>query len=92
MTDRVQVLIEGRVQGVGYRFSAYQQALALGLRGWVRNLPDGRVEAECEGAKADLEKMVAWCRRGPHLAKVSEVEATWETGPERYPHFQIRGE
>ena len=92
MTDRVQVLIAGRVQGVGYRFSAYQQALALGLRGWVRNLPDGRVEAEFEGAKADLEEMVAWCRRGPYLAKVSEVEVVWETGIERYPHFQICGD
>jgi len=92
MTDRVQVLIEGRVQGVGYRFSAYRQALALGLRGWILNLPDGRVEAEFEGAKADLDEMVAWCRRGPHLAKVSEVEVAWETGLERHHHLQIRGD
>lgn len=91
MTDRVHLLITGRVQGVGYRFSLHQQALALGIHGWVRNLPGGCVEAELEGTKKALETMVAWCRQGPPLADVAHIETSWETGPQQYTRFQIRG-
>src|SRR5919206_3018774 len=72
--SRVHVLISGRVQGVGFRFGACDEAARLGLGGWVRNLTDGRVEAVFEGPAAEVARAVAWCRRGPMGAWVSDVE------------------
>jgi len=72
--SRVRVLVSGRVQGVGYRFSTCDVAESLGLGGWVRNLSDGRVEAVFEGPAAEVAQAVAWCRRGPMGAWVSGVE------------------
>lgn len=66
-------LIRGRVQGVSYRASARRAALALGLTGWVRNLPDGRVEAIAQGDAALLERFEHWLWQGPAHAEVSEV-------------------
>lgn len=74
---RAHVFVSGMVQGVSYRFSAADRARGLGLDGFVRNLPDGRVEAEAEGERAAVEAFVAWCRRGPSLARVEAVEVTW---------------
>lgn len=72
------MFVSGKVQGVGYRAAAASEARRAGLRGWVRNLPDGRVEAAFEGAKPSVEVMIAWCRRGPPGARVRGVEAEWE--------------
>jgi len=69
----VQVWISGRVQGVGYRMATRQQALALGVDGWVQNLPDGRVWAVLAGEEKAVQKLVDWCRQGPPLAQVTEV-------------------
>jgi acylphosphatase len=91
MTDRVYVCISGRVQGVGFRYATREEALSLGLAGWVRNLPDGRVEAEFEGPKEVLEQMVAWCHSGPRLARVTHVETEWDTGDPKYQAFHYRG-
>ena len=74
---RVRVLVEGRVQGVAFRAYAVDEARRLRVAGWVRNLPDGRVEAEAEGERAALEALVAWCRRGPPAARVDGVELEW---------------
>jgi acylphosphatase len=74
---RASILVSGRVQGVFFRQSAVLEARGLGLDGWVRNLPDGRVEAEAEGERAAVEAFVAWCRAGPPSARVEEVETTW---------------
>jgi acylphosphatase len=74
---RAHLHVSGRVQGVGYRFSAIDEARRLGLRGWVRNLPDGRVEAEAEGERTQVEALVAWCRLGPPAAQVDDVEVEW---------------
>ncbi len=63
---RVHLLVSGRVQGVAFRAYTVDEARRLGVRGWVRNLADGRVEA-----------LVAWCRRGPPAARVEGVEAAW---------------
>lgn len=90
MTDRLHVYIEGRVQGVGFRYAVCAKAESLGLAGWVRNLHDGRVEGEFEGPKAVLEAMLAWCHRGPALAVVTKVDSTWEEGPPRHNGFYLR--
>lgn len=76
--SRVHVWISGRVQGVGFRFATCEQAERLGLGGWVRNLGDGRVEAVFEGPAAEVANVVAWCRRGPNGAWVSEVHSEAE--------------
>ena len=73
---RRRVVIEGRVQGVGYRVSCAREAAAAGLAGSVRNRPDGRVEATFEGPPARVEAMIAWCRRGPGAARVQNVRVS----------------
>jgi acylphosphatase len=69
---------------VFYRQSTATEAARLGLAGSVRNLPDGSVEVVAEGARAGVEALVAWCRRGPPAARVEDVETAWEapTGAE----------
>lgn len=75
---RVHVLVSGQVQGVGYRISTAQAAEALGVQGWVRNLPDDRVETVFEGTPDSVEEMIRWCHRGPRAAVVTEVVVTDE--------------
>lgn len=75
---RVHLFISGRVQGVFYRVSCRDEGGRLGLSGWVRNLPDGRVEAVAEGNASKIEAFIAWCRRGPPDARVSDVEVRRE--------------
>ena len=70
---RAHVLISGRVQGVGYRYATVETATQLELSGWVRNLPDGRVEAVFEGKHSVVEDMVRWCHEGPPAAMVKDV-------------------
>jgi acylphosphatase len=77
--SRVHVWVSGRVQGVGFRFAACEQAERLSLGGWVRNLGDGRVEAVFEGPAADVAQAVAWCRRGPSGAWVSDLRTAAES-------------
>ena len=69
-----RLLIRGRVQGVGYRFSMTDIAESRGIHGWVRNRRDGSVEAFVQGAEADVESIVAWCRHGPPAARVAAVD------------------
>jgi acylphosphatase len=69
------VFVSGRVQGVGFRWAARAKGEELGLAGWVRNLPDGRVEAWVEGEEHALEAMLTWLARGPGAARVTNVEA-----------------
>jgi acylphosphatase len=68
-----RIVIVGRVQGVGYRDAAVQAAFVFGVCGWVRNRQDGSVEALAQGEHDALERFVTWCRRGPPLARVTEV-------------------
>ncbi len=75
---RVHVLIAGRVQGVFFRAYTRDEARSLGLKGWVRNLPDGRVEALFEGERRAVDDMLAWCRQGPPYAYVHKVEEDWQ--------------
>ncbi len=87
---RVRLVIAGRVQGVAFRQSTVDEARRLGVRGWVRNLPDGRVEALIEGERPAVEALVAWCRRGPRLARVDDVQVAWETHAGDLDPFDIR--
>lgn len=89
MPERLHVYIEGLVQGVGFRHATYMKARAEGLTGWVRNMPDGRVEAEFEGPKPTLHAMSEWCRQGPILSNVRHVETVWSVTGETRPSFDI---
>jgi acylphosphatase len=81
---RARVLVLGRVQGVGFRAATRDKARTAGVEGWVRNLPDGRVEAVFEGSRSAVQRLVSWCYSGPNGAVVEKVEITWEepTGKE----------
>ena len=68
-----QIRVIGRVQGVGYRYALRDEALRLGVAGWVRNRADGSVEALLQGDAAALAQLIAWARRGPRLAQVDEL-------------------
>ena len=74
MIRRIHCHISGRVQGVAYRYSSQQQAISLGLQGWVRNLSDGRVELFAEGESALIEELIQWLHHGPELARVDNIE------------------
>ncbi len=67
-------IVSGRVQGVFFRASTRDQALALGLRGFTRNLPDGRVEVLAAGDEVALDRLAAWLRQGPEMARVDDLE------------------
>ena len=84
-----QVWISGRVQGVAFRYSAHEQASALAVVGWVRNLADGRVEAWIEGQPGSVERMLAWLRVGPRAAHVQGLDVR-ERDAEGYAGFEIR--
>lgn len=86
---RVRVLVSGRVQGVGFRYSCEDVARDHGVSGWVRNLPDGGVEAEFEGLDADVDAMVTWCRIGPPMAWIDQVKVT-DMQPTGERGFRIR--
>jgi acylphosphatase len=75
---RVHVFIGGRVQGVFFRAGCAEQARALGVAGWVRNAPDGRVEAVFEAPEAAIEAILRWCREGPRHAHVDSVDVREE--------------
>ena len=88
-TVRAHVLISGRVQGVFFRDTSRQQARLLRLAGWVRNLPDGRVEAVFQGEAAAVQQMIDWSHQGPPRALVEEVEVSWED-PQSESGFYVR--
>lgn len=75
---RAHVYVAGRVQGVMYRETTRREATHRGVRGWVRNLADGRVEAVFEGEERDVRALVQWCYRGPTHARVDSVVVDWE--------------
>jgi len=86
---RYRVLIRGRVQGVFFRDTCQRMALRRGVNGWVRNLPDGRVEAVFEGRAEDVNRLVDWARQGPSRAVVADVTVQAEQ-PEGLSTFLIR--
>jgi acylphosphatase len=74
MQKHISIKVSGRVQGVFYRASTHDEAQRLGLKGFVRNEPDGSVYIEAEGDEAVLNALVVWCKQGPPAARVSNVE------------------
>jgi acylphosphatase len=87
---RAHAVIHGLVQGVWFRASTKDEAIRIGVNGWVRNLPDGSVEALFEGEKKKVEEIIGWCHRGPSGARVSRVEISWEAYQGEFSHFNIR--
>jgi acylphosphatase len=83
-------LIAGRVQGVGFRFFTEEHAAVEGVHGYVRNLPDGRVEAAFEGSDEAVERLVRWSRTGPEHARVDDVEVVVEA-PAGDTTFRVAG-
>jgi acylphosphatase len=81
-------LIRGRVQGVGFRYSAYHEARRLGLSGWVRNTPEGDVELWAEGSGEKLKLLLRWLRRGPPGSRVESVRNSPQT-PRGYRDFAV---
>ena len=87
---RLHVWIEGVVQGVFFRESTRRTAIDLGLAGWVRNLPDGRVEAVFEGDSTACQKVLDFVQVGPPSARVSQVDSDWDEDEERLVDFTLR--
>lgn len=85
---RVQVFVSGFVQGVGFRQFVKKNALQNGIRGWVRNLEDGRVEGVMQGKLEGLEKMIQLCRKGPFLSEVKNIEVFWQKDGEAGESFE----
>lgn len=86
---RIHLYISGRVQGVNYRNNAKYKANQLGLTGWVKNLPDGRVEAVVEGDSEDVYEFVKWCRKGPSRSWVKNVEIEREEVKDEFQRFRV---
>jgi acylphosphatase len=84
-----RLVIRGQVQGVGYRYFAEARANNLGLRGWVRNLPDGNVEAEAEGPKNLIERWIEQLRQGPPFSHVDEITIDWHPAQSWHDTFSI---
>jgi len=85
--ERLHAIVDGHVQGVGYRMFVIEQARRLDIAGWVRNRSDGSVEVTAEGARLDLDELVATLKSGPHLATVTRVEATFTLGSGEFKQF-----
>jgi acylphosphatase len=91
MTERtVHVIIHGRVQGVGFRAWVHHHAELNGLRGWVRNRPDGTVEALFSGSDFEVEAMVKACRQGPRGSHVAALDLRPGTDQPESPGFEVR--
>ena len=87
---RAHVRLKGRVQGVGFRISAAEEARERRLTGWVRNLDSGGVEAVFEGARDDVANMVRWCEDGPPGAFVRDLHVSWDEPLEHLGRFDVR--
>ena len=83
------LLIRGRVQGVGYRFFTQDLAQNFGLAGWVRNLPDGNVEAFAQGPRAVIEVFIDLLEQSPSMARVEAITVDWQSPSDQYTSFSI---
>ena len=88
--SEARIVVSGRVQGVFFRASTRDAAVRHGVRGFVRNLPDGRVEAVLQGDRGAVEQVIAFMREGPPGARVEETDVEWRTPSERWDRFFVR--
>jgi acylphosphatase len=86
---RIHIYVNGLVQGVYFRYNTMIEAERLGLKGWVRNLTDGRVEIVCEGSDESVDKLAVWCKTGPRGALVEGLDIQQETIKNEFKKFQI---
>lgn len=84
---RVRILIEGRLQGVNFRYHTQQEARQLGLGGFVRALSDGRIEIEAQGDEEAIKQLLAWCQEEPHIRTILY---RYDEPTERYSEFNVR--
>ncbi|MGO9607316.1 MAG: acylphosphatase [Candidatus Binataceae bacterium] len=87
---QLRMVVSGCVQGVGFRYATLDEAQALGLKGWVRNLPSGEVEIVAEGREDVLKMLVAWAHLGPRASRVSTVHEEWSQFSGQFAEFRIR--
>lgn len=85
-----EIFVSGQVQGVGYRFFVEEAALELGLKGYCRNLADGRVQIEVEGNRKDLEELIKRVWKGPRRAQVTDVQVSFRPAQGKFTVFSIR--
>ena len=90
MKVRAHILVSGRVQGVFFRSETQMEAWRWNVKGWVRNLPDGRVEAVFEGETEAVVKLIEFCERGPPGAWVKKIDVSWEEYTGEFKDFRIR--
>ncbi|MBI3611230.1 MAG: acylphosphatase [Nitrospirae bacterium] len=90
MSVRAKILVSGRVQGVYYRAFTQDAAERLGLTGFCRNLPDGRVEVVTEGDREVIETLIEQLRKGPPRAQVEDLQTVWRPAEGRFKNFSIR--
>ncbi len=88
---RAHAFISGRVQGVAFRWETQRVAEKHQVKGWVRNLPDRRVEAVFEGSRSQVNTVLDWCRQGPAISRVDEVDIQWEEFKGEFEGFSITG-
>jgi acylphosphatase len=90
MKVRAHILVSGRVQGVFFRVKTRYEAMNRNVSGWVRNTSGGQVEANFEGEREDVEKLIDFCRKGPPSARVTEIDVQWEEYSGEFKSFKIR--
>ncbi len=90
MKTRAHVLVSGSVQGVFFRSETQHEAQKHGVKGWVRNRLDGKVEAVFEGEEENVKKLIEFCKRGPPGARVTHVNVAWENYTDEFKDFEIR--
>ncbi len=89
MAAKMHVVVIGMVQGVGFRYFTFKKARELGLKGFVKNLPDGTVEIEASGEREELEELLQAVRQGPRSAVVNDTVVSWDSGTEEDKEFRI---
>ena len=91
INSRLNATVQGRVQGVNFRYFVVEQAIQLGLTGWVRNKWNGTVEVCAEGSRKNLEILLVELRQGPPMARVDDICSEWQPYRAEFNDFQVRG-
>jgi acylphosphatase len=89
MNERLHAIVEGKVQGVGYRLFVFRRAQQYDLTGWVMNLPDGKVEVTAEGEREKLDLFLNLLRTGPPMSSVRHIEFEWSKATSEFDAFEI---